>query len=50
MKKRKMDLYIGKCSKCGNEMLNGNKKEQMCWRCREKLRREFKRGNVWEKK
>lgn len=50
MKKRRMTVYRRICSKCGNEMLNSNKKEEMCWRCKEELRKAFKRSNVWEKK
>lgn len=49
MKKRRMTVYRNRCKECGKEMLNSDSREQMCWRCKEELRKSFKRGNVWEK-
>ena len=45
MKKRfQFEAYKKKCKNCGNEMLVTNSKEEICWRCKEEIRKQLRKS------
>lgn len=44
-KRNKMIAYRRKCKDCGQEIIVTNVKTELCWRCREKIRKGIRRNN-----
>lgn len=40
----KIMMYRKTCKECGKEMLSVKIKEEICWRCREKIRKGIRRS------
>ena len=44
-KRNKMIAYRRKCKDCGQEIIVTNIKTELCWRCREKIRKGIRRNS-----
>lgn len=44
-KRNKMIAYRRKCKNCGQEIIVTNVKTELCWRCREKIRKGIRRNS-----
>lgn len=42
---KRMIAYRKRCKNCGQEIIVTNAKTELCWRCREKIRKGIRRNN-----
>lgn len=43
---RKYDMYKKRCKECKKEILVVKPKEELCWECKEKIKRGIRRSNI----
>lgn len=45
---RKFTMYKKRCKECKREILVSRAKEELCWECKEKIRKGIRRNNIDE--